>query len=124
MKKLILIFVALSTFSFTAVSAQTLSADVVTPSIDEQTAKIENTRTELADLGYSTDMMNDLFGDENFYFPINTEVLETSIYVVDLLIKNEQYTQEDKETLVKLTNDAYSLFTGAQPTSTSTANLK
>lgn len=124
MKKLLLISIAISSFAFTAASAQTTVKDNIAPKVDEQKAKIDNTRSELADLGYSIDMMNDLFGDEDFYFPINSEVLETSIYITDLLITNGQYTEEDKEMLVKLTNDAYALYTGVQATSASTANLK
>lgn len=81
-----------------------------TTTLDELNQQINNVRVELAYEGFSKEMMNNLFGEENLYFPSNCEKLETVIYIVDLLIKNKQYEEADKDELIRLSNQAYIKF--------------
>jgi hypothetical protein len=55
-------------------------------------------------------MINDLFGDEYFYFPKSEEDLYLSYYIVDKIIQNDQYNDSDKEQLVKLAINAFELY--------------
>ena len=87
-----------------------------TTATDELRQKIERVRKELASAGFSQDMMNDLFGDESFYFPSNKEKLELVLHIVDLLIENQQYEEADKEQLISLANEAYAIYMSAQTT--------
>lgn len=110
MKKLILItIIALTAVSVKANEVQKMKSEISIQSNDDLIKKIANVRMELASLGYSVEMMNDLFGDENFYFPTNEETLDLVIYLVDKLIENGQYDAVEKPILTSLAKDAYML---------------
>ena len=72
--------------------------------------KIIKVREELEKKGFAVSMMNDLFGDENFYFPKSEKELETTVVIVDLIIDNGQYSTSDRFQLVNLANAAYELY--------------
>ena len=55
-------------------------------------------------------MINDLFGDEYFYFPKSEKELNLSYYIVDKIIQNGQYNDSDKEQLVNLAISAFELY--------------
>jgi hypothetical protein len=78
---------------------------------DEVDQKVERIRKKLIKDGYSHQLMNDLFGEENFYFPTSVEKYYTVLYVVDLVIANEQYKESDKLILISLVEKAYVLYT-------------
>lgn len=71
----------------------------------------------LIDLGYDSEMINDLFGDEYFYFPRNDSELDLSYYVVDKIIENGQYTSSDRDKLRTLAADAFDLYQNQQVSS-------
>lgn len=64
----------------------------------------------LLEEGFEQRMINDLFGDEFFYFPKTEEGLDLSYYIVDKIIQNGQYTPSDREQLRKLAIEAFELF--------------
>ena len=72
--------------------------------------KIMKVREELENKGFTAAMMDDLFGDENFYFPKTEKELETTVVIVDLIIENGQYVSTDRHQLVKLAYAAYDLY--------------
>lgn len=72
--------------------------------------KIIKVREELENKGFTATMMDDLFGDENFYFPKTEKELETTVIIVDLIIDNGQYSTADRFQLVNLANAAYDLY--------------
>ena len=113
MKNLILIQAMLIGFTISLANnriAQTNNqADSIEKSFNES-IKIDETRTALVNEGYSEDMTDNLFGYENFYFPMNENVLATVINIVDILIENDFYDVSDKATLVSLANSAYELY--------------
>jgi len=83
---------------------------------------ISDTRENLNLEGYSSEMMNDLFGDENMYFPTSDEQMATTLYIVDKLIENKQYEESDRTTLISLSNDAYKSFKNNLSVQTSLQN--
>jgi hypothetical protein len=83
-----------------------------TDEADDMKNKVQSVRQELVMAGHSLTMINDLFGDENLFFPTNENKLVTVIYIVDLLIDNDQYTESDKSALVALANEAYIVYNG------------
>ena len=95
--------------SVEAMDVQVINFEVINTSNDDLIQKISNVRTELSSLGYSNEMMNNLFGDENFYFPTNPEKLDIVIHIVDKLIDNGQYKNQEKPVLIKLAEDAYTM---------------
>lgn len=68
-------------------------------------------REELASLGYTMETMNELFGDENLFFPTTEEELELSFYIVELVIKNQQFEASDRTHLEQLVKDAFTVYT-------------
>ena len=78
--------------------------------IDQTTAKISSVKNDLLEMGYTDEMINDVFGDENFYFPKSSEELELTIYVVDKIIGNGQYKIHDRSELVAMSITALFLF--------------
>jgi hypothetical protein len=120
MKNLILIVIVASFgLNSNANEAETVSMSFVktdtsinssTNVTKEEKKRVTNTRRTLAVAGYSNEMMNDLFGDENFYFPTTEEKLEKLDHIIDLLIENDQYEESDKTQLLSLAKDAYVQF--------------
>jgi len=88
---------------------------------DSSICKIQQVRAKLSKAGYSEELMNDLFGDENFYFPTTAECLETTLYIVDLLIDNDQYEEVNKPLLQSLAHEAYETY-NAQTSQTTKLN--
>lgn len=64
----------------------------------------------LLEKGFDQKMINNLFGDEFFYFPKTNEGLDLSYYIVDKIIQNGQYSSSDREQLRKLAMEAFELF--------------
>ena len=64
----------------------------------------------LLEKGFEQRMINDLFGDEFFYFPKTDEGLDLSYYIVEKIIQNGQYTSSDRDQLRKLAMEAFELF--------------
>lgn len=120
MKKTALLLSIILTATFAGAANETIKGNelptVKTTDHEEANKRISSVRQELAQLGYSLEMMNDLFGDENFYFPTTEEKFETTIYIVDLLIENGQYKQSAKSDLIAMAVQAHSLYTNTQST--------
>ncbi|MFT5778560.1 MAG: hypothetical protein ACI837_001516 [Crocinitomicaceae bacterium] len=116
MKKITLIKVVLTSliFSFSTNGiGQTDEHSLSFEKSAEEKFKIEETRAALDYAGTenTVGMMNDLFGEENLYFPVNQESLNTVVYIVDLLIQNDQYDVTEKDRLIELANSAYAFYT-------------
>lgn len=94
----------------TALFAQIQDGTTTTIEATESNDTISSVRAELAARGYEIDVMNELFGNENFNFPTNEQELETSMYIIGLLIDNDQFEEDDKKFLEKLVNEAYALY--------------
>ena len=83
-------------------------------STEELKQKITNSRNELLSAGYTQEMMNDLFGDENFYFPTTRDKLNTSFYIIDKLIENKQYKESERGVLLSLAKKAFNAYSRNQ----------
>jgi hypothetical protein len=81
--------------------------------------KIELARKELETQGYSVVDMNNVFGDDNLYFPKSTREVSQTVGIIDNLINNKQYTKKEKRKLAKMVNDAYKFYRIAKPGSIS-----
>lgn len=82
----------------------------VTVNTDDSTKKVMLVRNELLQEGFSNELMNNVFGDENFYFPTSKEKYSNLLYVLQLLIDNKQFDESDKVALVSLAEKAYQMF--------------
>jgi len=113
MKNLTLITILISSISITKAN-QMMNKEILPIAnemhIDEIKQKITKARNELKQLGYSADMMNNLFGDENLYFPSTKNKLNTVVHIIDNLIANDQYVESDRIVLQRLAQDAYSTY--------------
>jgi hypothetical protein len=113
MKKLIIIQTVLIGFIISLANngiAQTDSNPISTEKSIDENIKITEARTTLVEEGYSEDMIDNLFGYENFFFPMNENVLATVTNIVDILIENNFYEESDKSTLMNLANSAYEFY--------------
>jgi len=110
MKNLFLITVMLTgAISANAIETNSNTIEVTAESGDTLT-RISATRNALEEQGYDSEMIDVLFGLDNFYFPTTKKELDLTIYIIDAIIGNEQYKKSDKVTLVALANDAFKLF--------------
>jgi hypothetical protein len=92
---------------------------IITSYMDDSLEMINDSRKELARIGYSQELMDELFGNENFYFPINLKKLDMVTYIVDLLIENEQFQEKDKNLLLRLAQEASTIYMNERIKSTS-----
>jgi hypothetical protein len=92
---------------------------IITSYMDDSLEMINDSRKELARIGYSQELMDELFGNENFYFPINLKKLDMVTYIVDLLIENEQFKEKDKNLLLRLAQEASTIYMNERIKSTS-----
>lgn len=104
--KYILTLIAASMVSGAAFSG---SAEVDPPNLT-----VSSVSKSLIDQGYEEQMINDLFGDEYFYFPKSDSELDLSFYIVDKIIENGQYKSADRDKLKNLASDAFTLYQDQQ----------
>jgi len=93
-------------------------------STDEVKKKMAEIRVELQNAGYSQFMMDELFGDENFYFPKSQEDLETVLHIVNLLIENEQFEESDRPALISLAKSAYTQYSNVSLSISRRSNIE
>lgn len=102
-------------FTLVALTVNAAAVDSTNPPAKAPLSGIEleisNVRHDLKIAGYSDQMMNDLFGEGNHYFPTTPEKLESAIFMVDLLITEGRYRSEDKQIMIFLAFDAHKTFT-------------
>lgn len=123
MKKLLMAIMILSSSLYAQSNVPDFDTNFDPTNVGTNTEMIiSDTRDNLNLKGYSSEMMNDLFGDENMYFPTTDEQLTTTLYIVDKLIENKQYEEADRTTLISLSNDAYKSFKNNLSVQTSLQN--
>ena len=72
--------------------------------------KIDIARDSLTARGVSKEDMDNVFGEENFFFPTTRAKEKQTIDIIDNLITNNQYKASDKDRLVDMVETAYNEF--------------
>lgn len=103
-------------YILTVIAASLFSGAVYSGSaeLDPPNSTVTTVRKSLIDKGYEEGMINDLFGDEYFYFPKSDSELDLSFYIVDKIIENGQYDPTDRDKLKNLASEAYMLYQDQQ----------
>ncbi len=104
-------FLVLAMFTSTVLTAQAEVNPTKPQTTVQQESEISRVRHDLKEEGYTTEMMNDLFGEENRFFPTTAEKLESSVLMVDQLVQTGEYSTYEKNVLIFLAFDAHQKFT-------------
>jgi uncharacterized protein YccT (UPF0319 family) len=125
MKKTVLIAAMVALVFPTNIIAQSMvSVDRIDMSELPKQGEVDQVKESLIEKGYSTEMMNNLFGLDGKYLPFNNEKLESVIFRIDNLIKNEKYDISQKPVLIFLAFDAHRILTNANSTQVSELSIK
>jgi len=75
-------------------------------SISTESYPVQSLVDVLIQKGYSDKMIQDLFGDDYHYFPVNNNKLESVMFMIDLLISEGKYEASQKTVMIFLAFDA------------------
>ncbi len=85
---------------------------------------IKSVIDDLIDQGYSAEMIHDLFGADNRYFPVDSDKLESVMFMIDMLIEEGKYQDSQKTVMIFLAFDAHRLAQGESITDTAVLSAK
>lgn len=111
MKKSALVFVFLLATTFFAFNTIPDNDSIETSSaIEPKDTFVTSITKDLLELGYTSEMMTDVFGADHSNLPKSSDELEQIIFVIDNSIRNGKYTREDRPELVAMSITALYMF--------------
>lgn len=105
-KRVLLVAAALMLLGESSLSQKTDNFQSV---VTSKQFPIESVIDTLIAKGYSRAMIQDLFGDSNYYFPTNSDKLESVMFMIDMLISEGRYEASQKTVMIFLAFDAHRL---------------
>lgn len=106
-KRVFLIATAVFLIGARSLSQQVIDTPNATTSISHKA--VNSVIDHLIAEGYSESMIHDLFGVDNHYFPVDSDKLESVMFMIDMLIEEGKYEETEKTVMIFLAFDAHRL---------------